>query len=275
MTPDELAHELGISSKALRSWLRAERPRSMLEKHQRWHLDAATAQAAHEHFASGPTERPIEMAGDAAGITEQSGFESLLDAFRSARLYRRSQVLATPCPVPAGPGVYGWWFRRPPAAIDTSKCLSRQGLTLLYAGISPRRPPTSGRPPSRQTLRDRITYHYSGNAEGSTLRKTLGVLLAEELGIDLRRVGGGARMTFGLGERVLSAWMEENALVSWIVHPKPWIAEAQLIARLDVPLNLDGNLGNPFHPSLAAARGRAVDRARKLPVMPNPGVGGR
>jgi hypothetical protein len=79
-------------------------------------------------------------------------------------------------------------------------------------------------------------------------------------------------MTFGLGEGVLSAWMEENALVAWIVHPKPWIAEAQLIARLDVPLNLDGNLGNPFHPSLAAARGRAVDRARKLPVMPNPDV---
>jgi hypothetical protein len=34
-----------------------------------------------------------------------------------------------------------------------------------------------------------IRYHYTGNASGSTLRLTLGCLLAERLGIQLRRVG--------------------------------------------------------------------------------------
>ena len=58
----------------------------------------------------------------------------------------------------------------------------------------------NGRSPSRQTLQDRVRYHYGGNAEGSTLRKTLGILLADELGIELRRVGSGKRMTFVDGE---------------------------------------------------------------------------
>ncbi len=46
--------------------------------------------------------------------------------------------------------------------------------------------------------------HYAGNAEGSTLRKTLGCLLADELGIELRRVGSGTRKTFVDGEHRLS-----------------------------------------------------------------------
>lgn len=113
------------------------------------------------------------------------------------------------------------------------------------------------------------------NAEGSTLRKTLGILLADELGIELRRVGTGTRMTFGTGEQALSMWMSHNAFVSWIVDPEPWILEAQLIAELDVPLNLEGNAHNAFHPELSAARSRAVGHARSLPPIANPGIGGR
>ena len=48
-------------------------------------------------------------------------------------------------------------------------------------------------------MRERIPYHYQGNAEGSTLRLTLGCLLSEELDIELRRVGSGKRMTFAEG----------------------------------------------------------------------------
>lgn len=49
---------------------------------------------------------------------------------------------------------------------------------LLYVGISPKAPPSNGGAPSRSTLRKRLQTHYRGNAEGSTLRKTLGCLLA-------------------------------------------------------------------------------------------------
>lgn len=64
-------------------------------------------------------------------------------------------------------------------------------------------------------------------------------------------------------------------MVSWIVEPEPWLLEAFLIADLDVPLNLDGNSHNRFHPELTVARAKAVARALALPVIPNPGIGGR
>lgn len=137
-------------------------------------------------------------------------------------MYTRQEVLARACPVPAAGGVYCWWFRRLPPLVDGAGCRVHEGLTLLYAGISPRQPPRNGRAPSRQNLRQRLVTHYSRNTEGSTLRKTLGCLLADELGIQLRRVGSGRRRTFDAGELVLSAWMAENALVSWVVCDRPW-----------------------------------------------------
>jgi hypothetical protein len=192
---------------------------------------------------------------------------SQLAEFVAAASYTAENVWASPCPVPPAPGIYGWWFRRLPTQLNTGDCLTRSGLTLLYSGISPKRPPTNGRPPSKQKLRDRIRYHYRGNAEGSTLRKTLGILLSDALGIELRRVGSGKRMTFGTGEARLSEWMAENALVSWLVDPEPWLLEEQFIADLDVPLNLEGNSRNRFHPELTSRRAQAIARARDLPVL--------
>jgi len=159
--------------------------------------------------------------------------------------------------------------------MDVSGCDRRDGLTLLYTGISPKRPPTNGRAPSKENLQKRIKTHFTGNAEGSTLRKTLGCLLADDLGIELRRVGSGRRMTFVAGEQALSNWMSANALVSWIVHDRPWEVKDHLIATLDLPLNLQGNARNQFHADLTHRRADAVAQARLLPVVANPGVGGR
>src|SRR5947207_1690146 len=113
------------------------------------------------------------------------------DFIQPDRLVTRSEVLTHPCPVPVQPGVYGWWFPVPLADIDTDACIVRHGATLLYTGISPKKPPDSGGQASQQTLRNRIRTHYSGNAEGSTLGLTLGCLLSTQLGIELRRIGSG------------------------------------------------------------------------------------
>jgi hypothetical protein len=86
-----------------------------------------------------------------------------------------------------------------PAPIDTTECCMHDGLVLMYVGISPRRPPITGEAASRQNIRKRLWAHYAGNAEGSTLRKTLGCLLFGQLGIQLRRVGSGRRWTFADG----------------------------------------------------------------------------
>jgi len=132
---------------------------------------------------------------------------------------------------------------------------------LLYVGIAPRRMATKT---SRQNLRSRVRYHFQGNAEGSTLRLTLGCLL----GLELRRVGSGKRLTFGPhGEAELSAWMAAHARVCWLECSEPWVLESRVIKECDLPLNLDQNRNHPFHPRLSGLRAAARKRARELPVL--------
>ena len=185
------------------------------------------------------------------------------------RLWTRAEVLARLTPVPAAGGVYAWYFDTAPPGVPVDGCHRVEGMTLLYVGISPKRPPADGGPGSKQTLRSRVRYHYRGNAYGSTLRLTLGVLLADELGIGLRRVGStGNRLTFSDGEAVLSDWMAEHARVCWVQDRQPWLAETQLIEGVDLPLNLAQNAHGSFHAQLSHARARQRELARSLPVLP-------
>ena len=181
------------------------------------------------------------------------------------RLYRRSEILSRPCPVPHKAGVYGWYMRGLP--VDVSGCRRKDDLHLVYVGIAPQAPAMNGRTTSRRTLRDRIRTHCKGNASGSTLRLTLGVLLGDQLGIRLQRVGSGARMTFTRdGERLLSAWIEDNACVTWIACEQPWLVEANALQLWDLPLNLQGNERNRHHARLSSARATARTLARSNPV---------
>ena len=182
-------------------------------------------------------------------------------------LWTADEVRGRPSPVPAEPGVYAWYFASAPADVPTVACHRGSGGTLLYVGISPKPPPRGGGRVSRQNLRRRIRYHYRGNAAGSTLRLTLGCLLASELGIELRRVGSGERLTFAAGEQALSQWMAANARVCWHVTPEPWIIESALIDQLTLPLNLDQNSASSFHAQLSERRAYHRARARMLPVV--------
>lgn len=169
------------------------------------------------------------------------------------RLWSAQEILVRPSPVPAAAGVYGWHFKQQPHPdLDAGR--------LLYVGIAPR---YMANRTSTQNLRKRVRYHYRGNAAGSTLRLTLGCLL----GLELRCVGSGKRMTFGkVGEAKLSQWMADNARVSWIEQSEPWDLESQLISQLNLPLNLDQNRHNAFHSRLKELRAQARQRARELPI---------
>ena len=63
MTPNELATELGISPKQLRSWLRSTYPRTRPEHGTSWYLSNEHAAAARQHFRAKPrsTFRTVEM----------------------------------------------------------------------------------------------------------------------------------------------------------------------------------------------------------------------
>ena len=137
-------------------------------------------------------------------------------------------------------------------------------MTLLYIGISPDK---KNMPQSKQHLKKRITNHNAGNAEGSTLRRSLGVLLTPESHYPLRRVGSGRRMTFTHnGEQWLDAWMEKNAYVFWVEHETPWELEEDLLCALSLPLNIQGNRSHPFAIELNRLRKEAIPNAWELPI---------
>lgn len=181
-------------------------------------------------------------------------------------IYSRSQALHNN--IPQCPGLYAWFFKEIPPRVPTNGCITKDDLTLLYIGISPTKPPVKKVTLDSRNLRKRIRDHYFGNAEGSTLRLTLGCLLSDELGIELRRIGNGYRMTFTkAGEEKLSDWMNQNAFVTWIEHPEPWKLEGEAIRSLVLPLNLKDNEVNEFSKTLSEIRSKMRLKAKELPVV--------
>jgi len=189
--------------------------------------------------------------------------------FSPKKIYSREEVMSRPTPVPAMNGVYFWWFKQIPPGVPTDGCITVDGYTLLYVGISPDK---IGKPNSRSNLRKRIKTHYCGNAAGSTLRRTLGVLLAAESNFPLRRVGSGIRTTLThSGEQWLDKWMEQNAMVHWVTHEEPWHLEKSLIASIPLPLNIQGNT-HTFKLTLSAMRSKAVAEARLMEIANEKGL---
>lgn len=193
-----------------------------------------------------------------------SNVDGYIDELVSSRIWTKAELWPTENLPPQEPGIYAWWFRQAPVDVPIDASIERDGMRLMYVGISPKAPPKGGARSSSKSLRKRIRDHYFGNAYGSTLRLSLGCLLADEIGISLQVVGSGKRMTFGDGEAKLTGWMEQNACVSWIVHSEPWTLERTVIQRFSLPINLDGNREHPFHAILSATRRDAKGAARAV-----------
>ena len=180
---------------------------------------------------------------------------------KPTKVWSRSEVLTKPNPIPMTNGVYSWFFKTIPPQVPSVGCTDFKNLCLLYAGISPKNERSS------QNLRKRITTHFRGNAEGSTLRLTLGVLLSEQSGFELRRVGSGKRKTLThLGEQWLDKWMDDNAFVLWVEHEKPWMIEKEILRSFSLPLNIQDNEHHGFSKTLSSIRMRAKKIAEDLPI---------
>jgi len=202
-----------------------------------------------------------------AGLMLSESATALDTLMNPPRLWTRAEVLSRPSPVPRAPGVYAWYFDSVPERVPTTGCRRHEGSWLLYVGISSGRSRTPDASGGRQTLFTRVRAHFRGNAEGSTLRRTLGCLLADTLGIELRRVGNGQRMTFADGEARLDAWMDAHARVAWVAHPEPRTIEHLCLESLSLPLNLESNTGHPFHAPLTELRRAARQAAHALPIV--------
>ena len=165
------------------------------------------------------------------------------------KLYSRSEVLSDPLLVPEERGLYAWYFKKIPGITPTDGCVVKDGRTLLYVGMS-------------RNLRRRVVDHFTKNAEASTFRLTLGVLLTEESGFPLR-IENGKRMTFAPpGENWLDGWMQQNAFVCWTTHLKPLEAKLCIIKNVSLPPNIHNNEHHPFSKILKKTRREAKRLAK-------------
>ncbi|MGI3900804.1 MAG: GIY-YIG nuclease family protein [Janthinobacterium lividum] len=191
---------------------------------------------------------------------------------RPSRLWSAAELWASSAPIPRSPGIYAWYFDEIPPGVPAGDCHgTSDGLILLYVGISPREP-KGAKPAGTRTIRHRLRDHLKGNAEGSTLRLTLGCLLAERLGIRLRRVGSGSRYTFtNPGEIVLDKWIGAHAHLAFAAIEKPWEVEDHLLSTLSLPLNLGGNRTHAYAAELSGMRLLAKRGADAMPVVVDSG----
>jgi hypothetical protein len=185
---------------------------------------------------------------------------------RPSRLLSRAEFLSDPCPVPRTQGIYAWYFDEVPSLIDATGCHTFEGYTLLYVGIGPSK---KAKDDSRN-LHARLKEHFALNAEGSTLRLTLGCLLSEQLGIQLQRVGP-KRLTFtNLGEQKLDAWMDTHARVAWAPVASPWLIETEILASdLPLPFNIEGRGGRKSWLSRFRQEHKRIGRS--LPIISDQG----
>lgn len=190
-----------------------------------------------------------------------NGAAERVDEFlKPARLWRRSEVLTRPSPVPQRRGLYAWFFRALPPGVPATDVHTVAGWSLLYIGIAP------STDVSRSTLRWRLRTHFRQTVFQSTLRMTLASLLARELNLQLFETVSKRPSLGPDGEARLSDWLQANAAVTWVVHEQPWALEQRWIEQFKTPLNLQGNRAHPFFAALSerrrafkAAAGPALD----------------
>ena len=161
-----------------------------------------------------------------------------------------ARLAANPSLIPAVPGTYmiffdsGTLFLEQAGYLDFSAefPLSIDGFDLLYAGAT------------RDSLRVRALQHVVGDSRSSSLRMTVGALLAHELALE--PVGDGTRtyFSFGDGERRLTDWLCAHTRVA--VHPcdDPFALEKELLRSFPIPLNITERKRHAYSKYLMALR---------------------
>lgn len=166
------------------------------------------------------------------------------------------KIIDGSCPIPKQRGVYSWYFRNYPKNIPSEGCVHFEDKTLLYIGIAPSE---QNKRTSSSTLFSRIRgQHVKGNARSSTLRRSLGCLLSEQLGIKFEGNDNRRKPFTQESEKKLTEWMLQNALVVWTLHDEPWKLEEEFINKLSPPLNLVHNRHHAFYTVLKAIRSNGL-----------------
>lgn len=271
VTAVDLARRVKVDPKRFRSWLReqARAGHPLLRAHQHrdaWVFTREEADALVEHFNSKALRSGVSS-GAASRLVAAALAAPQAGGAAAAAIYSRTPVpppsstevieaLTTTPPrptsglvkddLPAASGLYAWWLPHgvlPALQRDDAEARSvDKDLLLLYVGIS-------------SDLRQRLWQnHINGNTRGSTLRRTLASLVGPG---DLGTPGAATPeilLWTAESEVALTQWIKAHLSLTWAVHPMPKAVEADVIARMKPPCNLDHNSSHPNYASLFAAR---------------------
>lgn len=152
--------------------------------------------------------------------------------------------------IPKAKGIYAWYFVRGELDVPNNSYFSVDGFELLYVGIAGKKPEGKG------NLRSRIgSQHITGNAEGSSLRFNLGILLRRK-GHPLVLKRKGLKRIEWSDENYLTDWICNNAVVAWLEHKRPDIVERLAVESYGhlLPLNYEHNENNIFSQNLKNER---------------------
>lgn len=138
-------------------------------------------------------------------------------------------------------GLYAWWrIDGALYAVPAVPHLTVPGLALIYVGIGP------ATVTSNETLYSRLVgKHVEGNTGSSTLRLTLAAHLLDTL--ELKPRATTTKVVLSAADNLrLTDWMRAHLRVTWVAHSSPWDVEAEVIAEMRPPLNIDHNRSHPY-----------------------------
>lgn len=155
---------------------------------------------------------------------------------------------------PAAAGVYAYFL----AGGTALPGVSNPGGGPVYVGVS-----------GNLAQREFNTHFVAGQTGFSTLRRSIGAILKDQLHLRARPRGTGISKTNftnyrfdDTGEQRLSAWMHEQLRVAVARVDEPDALERELIALACPPLNLRG-WPNPEARTIRALRKACADEARR------------
>lgn len=151
--------------------------------------------------------------------------------------------------LPDSPGLYFWHFQNIDELFSEEQkeklCLDSvmksNGYFLFYIGIA-----------ERQSIKQRITDKHLNSAHVSTLRHSIGVLLANKARLKPSLIVDTGKFAidkdWGVEKRI-TEYLKENAKISWIIDENPNRLETLLLdnhKRYSFPLNVNKNRDHPF-----------------------------
>ena len=170
-----------------------------------------------------------------AGLHSDGGFrmEHILINYAKAQKWSGKKDVEIGC------GIYAIFLESMDKVPETWRPDLERDDKLIYIGVA------------KKNLANRLYYHFSGSSAQSTLRRSAGAMMRDELQLGRCRRNPKSKHFRFENEKPLSNWFQQYCRFVYICGKDAYDAEAELISRLKPPFNNDKN--PKVHPLLKAA----------------------